>query len=123
LIATLTKLAAYTIGQVIHIALQADAVKRSKNNATASYGHFLRLNVVRLAARLFACTMLFIFWWNNPATLVDGLAYIGWNIPDKIGHILSLPMTVPTAGMFGLACDALLSFIPGLKNLIPKLEE
>lgn len=123
MMATAARLAAYTLGQTLHIALQADAVKRARNNATGSYLSFLHLNWVRLSARTFLCTMIFIFWWNNPTSIVDLLGYIGWNIPDKIAHVLSLPLTVSTSGMFGLGSDALLSFIPGLKNLIPKIEE
>ena len=123
MIGTIAKILAYVLGQALHIALQADAIKRSRNNATASYGTFLRLNGVRLAWRAFLCTMIFIFLWSHPTALVELFKYIGWNIPDKISWLLSLPMTIPTAGAFGLVVDALLSFIPGLKNLIPKLDE
>jgi hypothetical protein len=123
MLATMAKLGAYTVGQILHVALQADAVRRARNNGTASYRDFFRLNGVRLSARTFLCSMIFIFWWNNPTSLVDVLGYIGWNIPDKIAHLISLPLTVPTSGIFGLASDSILSFIPGLKNAVPQLDE
>lgn len=123
LLGTAIKLVMYFIGQALHIALQADAVVRAKNNTTATYGSFLRMNAIRLAWRMFVCTLIFVFWWNNPTTIVDLFGYIGWSIPERIAHFLSLPMSGATAGFFGLGCDSVLSFIPGLKNLVPKVDE
>lgn len=101
----------FAVGWLLHVLLQAKASVVSDSNSLENIGQWLKLSWLILLVRAFAAVLLMLLWHEAP---------------QLFGQIAGaeIPMTKATAGIAGLAVDALidkLGAIFGLQIDIPKV--
>jgi hypothetical protein len=111
----------FFLGLALYQVLQLETVRRAHNNPANTWRVLLRHRGIRMAYRIFADLMVFGFIIDNPAMIGTLAEWIGWTLPKGFIDAWEEGITPWTAGISGLSLDALLSFVPGLKAIVPKL--
>ena len=91
----------FVIGYLIHVLGQAQAAASAKNNAATSVFQIIGSNWVRILVRFFVSTMLFILVWQHPQILASLLGTFGINLGTNATAVLTLPMNIGIAGLWG----------------------
>lgn len=112
----------FVVGYLVHALAQIDAAARAKNNAITSRMRIIDLNWIRLLSRFFFSLMIFLGVWANPTVLSTLAGYFGVTLSQNAIAIMTLPMSVWTAGLWGFGIDSALAFVPVLKNALPPIE-
>lgn len=108
----------FLIGEALHIAVQVDDIARK--NKMARKLVFTEIGF-RFANRAFWCAMIFLLIWQYPEC-ISAIVRIFHPIGPDEAEVLAIPMNNAVAGLYGLALDSLLNYIPGLKSQLPSIE-
>ena len=114
--------AVFVVGYAVHVLMQIDAVARAKNNPINSRLQILEQNWIRLLGRFFTSFLVFTGFWQHPSAIATLIGYTGATLPPNLVAVLTLPMNLWFAGVWGYGVDSLLAYIPILKNLSPPIE-
>lgn len=110
------------VGQMIHLAVQIDAIVRAKNNTATSHKSVLRDRAIPIIARLFAATMFFgVFFGGGLPELLKALNMDApaWTV--TIAVLLSNTgfVGICLSGLIGLGLDSMIGFFPFFKPYLP----
>lgn len=113
----------FLAGVAIHIWAQASEISR-KRQGQITVKDILSQNASRTAQRNFVSMCFFLGVWKNPAVLSTLISFMpGVTLSDNVVALLSLPMSLPVAGLWGTFGDVFLGFIPWFKNQLPPMED
>lgn len=108
----------YFVGSALHVALQVDDIAK-KNSLTRK--QVISAIGTAVAFRQFAAAMVFGLIWHYPLIISNALKTFGINIGGDEAEVLAIPMNNMIAGLYGLALDSALGYIPGLKSWLPSV--
>lgn len=112
----------FALGQLMHLAMQVDAIARAKNTPVTSRKQIVLDRAIPIAVRFFLCTMAFGILFGGGA----GEVYIafGSEAPQWLLNLSGLLANTSIVGYFiagviGFGVDSAIGFLPFVKTYIP----